>query len=161
MSTSVTIKPLSREDLPHAVTLLSELNREEGYTHSADLAAITSAMNDPRITMQGLLALQGEKVVGLALYYWGYDTVSATYGYHLADIVVTSAARGRGIGSRLFAAVASECLAAKGQWMSLTALKKNTRVHTFYLRHGMVEVDVNFYAIGPTALRACTQRAGN
>lgn len=158
MSTEASIRPATTHDLDAMTALLSELNREEGYVTSASIEQLRAALIDGRVRMRAMVAEEGRAITGLLLYYWGYDTVSATYGYHLADIVVTKGKRGRGTGKRLFKALAAQCLGEGGEWVSLTVLKKNEAAHKFYAGCGMTEVAVNFFAIGPQALSRCAQR---
>ncbi len=160
LSTSgFTIRPGEVQDMEHITELLTELNRFEGYDRSAsaqDLSDILFHENNTRLEMRTLLACDGDQPIGLVLFYWGYDTVSATTGYHLADIIVTSTYRGQGVGRVLYHALANQCLHEGGHWVSLTVLKKNTAAKAFYASLGMVEVAVDFYAIGPQALKALT-----
>jgi GNAT superfamily N-acetyltransferase len=153
------IRVATTNDLPVITALVEQLNREEGYDVSATLEQLQAVLweKESRVRMQALVAEQGAEVIGTVLYYWGFDTVSASYGYHLADIVVAKPYRLRGVGSALFRALAAQCLREQGQWVSLTVLKKNARAQQFYQRHGMVEIDVNFYAIGPKGLARCAQ----
>lgn len=160
MSTpALVIRDATRGDLADITSLVSALNREEGYDISASAQALHEVLfeGNPRVAMRALVAQKGVRIIGLALYYWGYDTVSATYGYHLADIVIDTAHRRQGIGSQLFNALGVQCLREQGKWISLTVLRQNARAQAFYTSRGMVEVAVNFYAIGPQALARCAQ----
>ncbi len=144
------------KDTPDITELIKELNRLEGYDQSAspsEMADILFHEAGRRISMRALVAEQGFSLIGLVLYYWGYDTVTATTGYHLADIIVTQKKRGRGVGRQMFAALAKQCLHEGGQWVSLTVLKRNAKAKKFYTAMGMVDMGVDFYAIGPTALK--------
>lgn len=139
--------------------LLAELNRLEGYDRSAspeEMADILFHEASGRVHMRAMVAEHQGELVGLVLYYWGYDTVSASHGYHLADIVVTKKRRSKGVGRALYTALATQCLREGAQWISLTVLKKNAAAKKFYHAMGMVEVAVDFFAIGPTALSSLT-----
>ena len=159
MSTPLTMHRATSEDLPSITSLVAQLNREEGYDMSASMDQLRDAMfaGDARVSMQALVAQRDGRTVGTVLFYWGFDTVSASYGYHLADIVVAPVARAQGIGRALMAALAAQCLQQQGQWVSLTVLKQNARAKQFYLKQGMVEVGVDFLAIGPKGLARCAQ----
>lgn len=157
MSTSVHIQPATARDIETLAALLSELNHEEGYETSVSADALRAALVDGRVTMRALVAEAERHMSGMVLYYWGYDTVSASHGYHLADIIVTASHRRQGVGRMLFTALATQCLGEGGKWISLTTLKKNALAHQFYRSCGMSEVAVNFFAIGPQALARCAQ----
>ena len=98
--------------------------------------------------LRALLAEYNEKVVGLVIYYTGYDTCSASFGFHLADIIVHKHLRRRGIGADLFASMTAQCLAEKCTWISLTVLHKNATARAFYQSLGFSKVKVDFYNIG-------------
>ena len=154
MSTSVTIRAATLADIPSLVALLAELNREEGYPNSISAEELAQMLfgEHRRVQMQAITAEHDGITVGAVLYYWGVDTVSASYGYHLADIIVTKSARRQSIGKQLFKALAADCLQREGQWISLTVLKQNKAAKSYYLALGLTPVDVDFFAIGPQAL---------
>lgn len=156
---STLIRHATRDDLTAVTALVELLNREEGYDASAKPEQLEEVMFDKRarVPMRALVFEADRKLVGLVLYYWGYDTVSASYGYHLADIIVEKMHRGKKIGSRLFNALAEQCLREEGKWVSLTVLANNERAKDFYRKRGMVQVGVNFFAIGPAGLARCAQ----
>ncbi len=154
MTDSITVRPAAPADCAAIAQLMSELNREEGYEVQCDAEHIAAALfgeNNPT-TLQALIAHVEGKVVGALLYYVGYDTLSASYGHHLADIVVTHTHRKQGIGRALMAALAKQTLAENKAWVSLTVLKRNSAAREFYAALGMTQVDVDFFAMGKTAL---------
>jgi ribosomal protein S18 acetylase RimI-like enzyme len=134
--------------------LLAELNRFEGYDRSATPEEMADILfhHEGRVQLRALVAEVEGAVVGMLLYYWGFDTVTASFGYHLADIVVSNNKQGRGVGRALYTHLARQCLREGAYWISLTVLKKNTEAKKFYRAMGMVEVAVDFYAIGPNSL---------
>lgn len=142
--------------------LIAELNHEEGYHSSIEAVALERAMftQEARVSLRALVAQREERVIGLVLYYWGFDTVSASYGYHLADIIVTKTSRNNRIGLQLMQALAKEVLREDGQWISLTVLEKNHAAKQFYKKLGMTKVAVDFLAIGPQALTKLSTLAG-
>ena len=154
MTDSITVRPATPADCAAIAQLMSELNREEGYEVQSDAEQIASALfseNNPA-TLHALVAQTESEVVGALLYYAGYDTLSASYGHHLADMVVTHSHRKQGIGRALMAALAKQTLAENKAWVSLTVLKRNSAAREFYTALGMTQVDVDFFAMGKTAL---------
>ena len=155
MSTSITIRAATLRDISSLVALLDELNREEeGYPTSIGSDDLASVLFGEKrlVQMQAFVAESGGAIVGAVLYYWGFDTVSASFGFHLADIIVTKTARRKSIGKQLFTALAADCLQQGGQWISLTVLKQNTLAKQYYHALGLTQVEVDFFAIGPQAL---------
>ncbi|MEJ0010234.1 MAG: GNAT family N-acetyltransferase [Alphaproteobacteria bacterium] len=157
MSTpAISIRPALPADFPAITALIAELNRGEGRLESAGEDAIAELLRSGhggRLKAQAIVAEEGTRLLGVALFYWGYDTVSATYGYLLADIVVTERSRGQRTGRRLFTALAQQAAREGAKWVSLTVLRKNPRAQKFYASLGMVEMGVDVFAIGPLALR--------
>ena len=154
MSTDVTIRDAIIQDVPAIAGLLSELNQHEGYQVAADADGIAAALfaSQREVSLSALVAAQGKAIVGVLLFYPGYDTLSASMGYHLADMVVTDAHQRRGIGRALVKTLAERTLVEKKEWISLTSLKANIAAQDFYTALGMTRVDVDFFAIGKSAL---------
>ena len=154
MTSPITIRTAIDTDCSAIAQLMSELNREEGYDVVCDEAQIAAALfdKDAPTALYALVAQAGDGVVGALLYYSGYDTLSASYGHHLADIVVTKAHRQSGIGRALMKALAARTLAENKEWVSLTVLKRNAAAREFYSALGMTQVDVDFFAMGKQAL---------
>ncbi len=140
----------------HAIAaLLNELNREEESDVLAQVDDIARALfGDGRaVDVRALLAVEEAEVIGVVIYYPGYDTLSASYGHHLADIIVTKQKRGRGIGRLLVKALAKVTRDAGKEWVSLTVLKRNDAAQEFYKALGMTQVSVHFFAAGKSALQ--------
>ena len=155
MLTDIEIRIATAADVEAIAALLTELNFSEGYDVIAHAEAITKALfgMHHEVKLHALVAMAHHTVIGVAIYYAGYDTLSATYGYHLADIIVTKEKRGHGIGRLLMKALAKLTLEAGKEWVSLTALEGNEGAQEFYKALGMTKVNVNFYAAGKQALR--------
>lgn len=96
---------------------------------------------------------QSTQVIGFLMYYPGYDLASASHGSHLADVFVMQQARGKGAGHALVAELARRTLAAGGQWVSWTVLKKNRAAKKFYTNLGASNVAVDFMAWGASTLQ--------
>lgn len=160
MSMAFHIRTSEASDIPAIVGLLDALNRFEGYDTVTDAAQLEAALFGEGRAMElaALVAQEGKNVIAALLYYPGYDTLSASYGYHLADMVVAETHRRQGIGRALVKALAEKILAEKKQWLSLTALKRNDAACAFYTSLGMREVDVAFFAIGANAITALVRR---
>lgn len=156
MSTLFCVREASRADAPAIAALMSELYRYEGYEVVAQADEVTSALfiDGREVALRALVAVDRgrEIVIGALLFYPGYDTLSVSYGYHLADIIVTRRHRKSGVGTALVKALAAQTLAGKKEWISLTALQRNDAARGFYASLGMTQVAVDFYAMGKTSL---------
>jgi ribosomal protein S18 acetylase RimI-like enzyme len=154
MAQPLTIRPATLQDVDAIAALLTELNRTEGQEVVADAHAIAQALfaDEREVKVNALVAVDAQKVIGTLLYYAGYDTFSVSYGFHLADMVITESHRRHGVGSALVRALGQQVLAQGKAWISLTALKQNTAARGFYHSLGMTEVSVDFFAIGKQAI---------
>jgi ribosomal protein S18 acetylase RimI-like enzyme len=160
---ALTIRDATPSDVVAMAELLNQLNRAEGRPEVTDAMKLGAALfgEQRKIDLSAILAISKEEIVGLVLYYMGYDVLTASYGYHLADFVVGELHRRRGVGQALFAHLAAQNLAQGGKWISLTALNHNAPAKAFYASLGMVQVAVDFFAIGPMGLHAVTKKFGN
>lgn len=154
MSTSYTIRAGEQRDIPAMAALLTELNAFEGYDVTTDADALTQTLfgGVREVEVAALVLETGGSIAALVIYYPGYDTISGSVGYHLADIIVGEAHRRCGYGRALFRALAAQALQKNKQWISLSVLRKNEAALRFYASLGMTQVDVNFMAMGAQAL---------
>lgn len=150
------IRQAKAEDAAAITALLNELNREEGQGIATDGDSVAKALSTAThgLTLQALVAVEAQTIIATLLYYTGYDTLTSSYGYHLADIIVTSQHRRQGIGRALVKALGQQALSEGKEWVSLTVLKENQSAHAFYNTLGMTKVDVDFYAAGKRTIGA-------
>jgi len=94
----------------------------------------------PRPAFACLIAEAAGQAVGYALYCDDYDTDHLCRSIHLADLYVETAARGRGIGRALMAAVARAGRESGAHLMMWNVLKTNLPARRFYATVGE-EVD--------------------
>lgn len=90
--------------------------------------------NDPAFEV--LVADDQGRVVGFTLFHAGYD---ADYGdrlFYMTDLFVTSAYRGRGIGTLLMDQIASTGRQRGVRWIVWSVLKGNTAAIEFYTKAG-------------------------
>lgn len=99
------------------------------YALVKELATFEKEPNEPSVSLDVfkadfnhfyncLVAVDGEEIIGIALYYWGYSTWKGKMLY-LDDLVVSQKRRGLGIGSALlnrFMAIAKEEHAGIVKW---------------------------------------------
>jgi len=102
------IRPATPDDVPLIGQLIRELAE---YEKLADKVVFTEALLrqqlfGPRPFAEVLLAEDGGRAVGFALYFHNYSTFLAKPGIYLEDLFVEPAYRGRGHGKALFAALA-------------------------------------------------------
>jgi GNAT superfamily N-acetyltransferase len=106
-----------------------------GYTEDRGRAGFKHAVHDRDADV--LLAVEGDRVVGLASVY--ADILSIRYGPRcwLQDLIVTASHRSRGAGRQLLAA-ASDWARERGcTHLELSSGSGRKDAHRFYLREGM------------------------
>jgi GNAT superfamily N-acetyltransferase len=106
-----------------------------------------------------LLAEDGGRAVGYALFYPSYDTEHAARGLYLQDLFVVPGARARGVGRALMAAVARACQADGGCYLFWNAHEANHAARAFYRRIGGREEPVVTISLQPDALRRLAAEA--
>lgn len=117
------IRQGQKGDLPAVLRLIKELAI---YEKAPDEVTVTLADLErdgfgDRPLFEFLVALQGGRIVGMALYFFSYSTWKGRCIY-LEDIVVEASYRRQGIGWRLFGALvvkAAEFGAQRLQWQVL------------------------------------------
>lgn len=97
----------------------------------------------PRPSVEIIAAVQGEKVVGAALFYEKYSTWKGP-AMHLEDLIVAEELRSQGIGHQLMKALAAIALERGYRRMYWQVLDWNEPAIRFYKRYG-TELDGEWY----------------
>lgn len=149
----VTIRPAKAEDALAIAALAHELARMEGQ-HSATTphAVLSSGFSDSP-ACRYLVAEHDGLVVGMVMFYAGYDLVDAQCGLHLGDIIITQSYQHQGIGTRLMQHLAHIALSENYHWMSWTTKRSNKKAITFYTKLGAQPIDIQFMGIGGKGLK--------
>jgi GNAT superfamily N-acetyltransferase len=97
-----------RADAAEVLRLIRALAAYEKLSHEvvATEAALAETLFGPRPAAEVLLAEEGGRAVGFALFFQNYSTFLARPGIYLEDLFVEPALRGKGIGKALLKAVA-------------------------------------------------------
>lgn len=86
--------------------------------------------------MEALVAELDGRIEGIALFYEGLGSFRAKPFLYLEDLVVSGAARNRGVGEALMSALAREVLARGGLRLEWAVLDWNVHAMRFYERLG-------------------------
>ena len=141
------------EDCAAIAGLARELNLHEGepVAHfTVEAVRRDGYGSEPQFAV--LLAELDGVVVGYALFHDSYDTGHAGRGVYLCDLHVTAAARRKGAGRALVAAVAREAQARGRSFVWWTAMPWNADAHAFYRSLGAKEEAMLAYALTVEAL---------
>src|SRR5438093_2964800 len=108
----------------------------------------------PASSFTPLVAELDGAVVVYAFFIAGYNTDVAARSIFLHDLFVTAAARGRGVGSALMAAVAAETVRAGCVSLEWGVHTANAGALEFYRRLGAVAAEVRIMSVSGERLRA-------
>lgn len=134
-SANISIRPAEPADADAIARMARALSVSDGgrvSRFSAD-AFIRDGFGENR-AFSALIAEYNGAPAGYAVYYWGYDTDSATRGVYLADLYVDGDMRRSGVGTALMKGVSAHTRDQGGRWIFWSVLKRNKAARKFY-RH--------------------------
>lgn len=118
---------------------LRQLSQDMGDTHRASDADIAAAGFGPTPAFHALLAEADGIIVAVAVYSPLFSTTRGQAGAYVSDLWVAEAARGKGLGQQMLAAVRDEARAAwGGAFLRLFVYQDNPRGAAFYNRLGFI-----------------------
>lgn len=136
------VRPATPVDVPDLIRLVRDLAT---YEKEPDAAVATE--DDFRSALfpdtgapaaHTLVAEAGGEVVGMALWFPTFSTWTGRQGMWLEDLYVAPAHRGRGIGGRLLAELAAECVRRGWPRLEWTVLDWNASAIAVYRSVGAV-----------------------
>jgi GNAT superfamily N-acetyltransferase len=138
MTTPLTIRPATIDDVG---TILSFIRQLADYERLLDRVVATEARLRESLfgaapAAEVLLAIDGRRPVGFALFFHNYSTFLAQRGVYLEDLYVEPAARGRGVGRLLLGAVAQVAVERGCGRLEWAVLDWNAPAIGFYRRMG-------------------------
>ena len=134
---SIRIREGKKDDLPQVLSLIRELaiyEKAEGEVENTVEMMLEDGFGEYPV-YGFFVAETGEKIVGLALYYYRYSTWKGKCIY-LEDIIVTEAHRGAGIGRKLLDKVVEKAREDKVSRVSWQVLEWNEPAINFYKKVG-------------------------
>lgn len=132
------IRPATDADVPAIGRLIRALADYEQLTHELkfDESQLAQHLFGPRPYAEALLAEDGDRVVGFALFFHNYSTFVGKPGMYLEDLFVMPEFRGRGHGKALFQAVVQLAVERGCGRMEWAALDWNKPAIEFYQGFG-------------------------
>ncbi|MBL0127174.1 MAG: GNAT family N-acetyltransferase [Flavobacteriales bacterium] len=133
----VTIRRAEERDVPDMLRLVRELATFEREPEAVTVteAEMVDAGFGEKPVWWGWVAEDASGIVGIAICYERYSTWRGRVGY-LEDIIVTEAARGQGIGERLFRECAADVVEHGYHHLTWQVLDWNKGAIRFYDRLG-------------------------
>jgi GNAT superfamily N-acetyltransferase len=131
---TITVRPATPADVAAVHQFIVELADYEKHAHEVEAtpAQTHEALFGPAPRVFCELALDGGTTVGFALWFYSYSTFQGRLGIYLEDLYVRPAARGRGAGKALLAALARRCRDEKLGRLGWSVLDWNRPSIAFY-----------------------------
>ncbi|QIE55589.1 GNAT family N-acetyltransferase [Pikeienuella piscinae] len=156
--TALAIRQAEAKDASRLNAALNALSAHLGDRHRAKDSHIAKAGWGDAPVFRAVLAEEGAKVVGVALYSAIFSTIRGGTGLYVSDLWVAEDLRGTGLGKRLLAAAAGD---AERVWdagfMKLSVYESNEGARAAYLRMGFTahenETNLSLDAAGLERLR--------
>jgi GNAT superfamily N-acetyltransferase len=155
------VRPATVADAELLARLIEELNADQGEEGGhVDAAAVRRAGFGPTPEFRALLAEIDGEPVGYALFHPSWSTEYALAGLYVYDLYVREAARGRGVGRELVAALAALAKAEGRSFLWWNSKADNLRAHAFYRRLGAIEEAVKAHALFGAPFEALAGEGG-
>ena len=138
MPTGVTIRPVTREDVPVLLRFIRELAEYEKLLHEAvgTEADLIQYLFGPSPKVEALLAEAENVPVGFCLYFHTFSTFLTRHGIYIEDLYITPDYRGSGVGGLLLKAVVAIAKQRNCGRVEWAALDWNTPAINFYTKLG-------------------------
>lgn len=138
------IRFATKNDKEQVLKLLDEIgkeiNKKKGFSlHNAEAQKVGSPIFDEVISRKDTLifiAVEGEKLLGLATFYLLPNIRHGWHRGHIEDIVVSELARNQGIGSQLLDAIKKYCKEKSIKVFKLDSGVDLVDAHKFYEKNG-------------------------
>lgn len=154
---SLTIRPGERKDVPVIAELIRGLAQYERLADQVTMteAKLEHALFGERRYAETLIAEDGGRAVGFALFFHNFSTFLAQPGIYLEDLFVVPEHRGSGVGRELLQALARTAVERGCGRMEWAVLDWNESAIRFYERLGAKpNADWTVYRLTGEPLRA-------
>ena len=142
-NSDLVIREAAEADIPALLALIRELSEYEKLSHLvvATEESYKQALFGERPVAEALMAFYEGEPVGYAIYFRNFSTFLGRAGLYLEDIYVRPETRGKGIGKKLFVAVARIAQVRNCGRFEWCVLKWNTPAIEFYDALGAESLD--------------------
>jgi len=137
------IRPAKSTDVPTIARLIRALAEYERLSHRVDFdeSKLREHLFGPKPAAEVLLAEDGGRVVGFALFFPNFSTFRGTPGIYLEDLFVEPEMRGKGYGKALLLALAKLAVERGCARLEWSVLNWNEPAIQFYKKLGAVPMD--------------------
>ena len=154
-SNEVRVRPGRPDESAILADMANDLNEHVGiYGRPFTAERVRADGFGAQAAFTPLVAELDGSVVGYVFFTLGYNTDLAARAMWLHDIFVTPAARGKGVGHALMAAVAAETVRLGGRSLEWGVHTANTGALEFYRRLGATGGEAKIMGVAGARLRA-------
>lgn len=139
----IEIRHCTPSDIPSIVRLMRDFAEFEnlGVFFEATEERLHRAMFGDRSFVEGMIAADGERAFGYALFYPFFSSFRGQTGFFLEDIYIHEDYRQHGIGQAMVRAIAALAAERGHERMDFMVLDWNTPASNFYVKLGAVRDD--------------------
>lgn len=137
---TITINKIAETDLADVVSLMREFAEYEKLTDylEATTSKLDAAMFGDNAFVSGLIALDGDRPVGYALFHPNFSSFRCQVGMYLEDIYLSPECRGQGVGEAMLKQIAKITRQMGGERIDFQVLDWNKPAIDFYKKLGAV-----------------------
>ena len=139
----IIIEPVRPGDLDDVVKLMHEFAEYEDLAEYCTVTTqgLETAMFGDAAFVEGLVARDGTKAVGFALFHPSFSSFRAERGLYLEDLYVNADYRRHDLGHRMLGMIARRAIDLGFERLDFMVLDWNTPAVNFYLKHGAEKND--------------------
>lgn len=139
----ITIRDITPDDISAVIGLIREFAEFERLSAYCEITEdrLTAALFSEAAIVEGLIALDGSRPIGYALYFPNFSSFRGQCGFYLEDIYVSGDYRGQAIGEAMLKQIAQGAVERGFERIDFLVLDWNTKATDFYLRLGAVRDD--------------------
>jgi ribosomal protein S18 acetylase RimI-like enzyme len=136
----IRITRAAEKDVASLLGLIKEFARFEHLSEFCEVTEdrLAAAMFGPEAFVEGLMAFDGARAVGYALFYPCFATFRGQRGLYLEDIYITEQYRRHNLGEKMLREIAGEAKSRGAVRIDFMVLDWNTLAISFYEKHGAV-----------------------
>jgi ribosomal protein S18 acetylase RimI-like enzyme len=139
----LTIRTMVDTDVPAGIELVREFAAFEDLSDYCEVTdeRLRAAMFGDGATVEGLIAVDGDRAIGYAIFYPNFASFRGQRGLYLEDIYVNESYRGKGVGEAMIREIARIAASRGFERVDFLVLDWNTPAVKFYQKLGAVRDD--------------------
>jgi ribosomal protein S18 acetylase RimI-like enzyme len=135
---NIRIERAAREEIPAVIALVREFAEYEDFLDFFQVteSKLLDVIFGPQAYVRCLVAGDGGKIIGYAIYYPNFASFRGQRGLYLEDIYVTKSHRSQRVGDEMLKFIAREAKAEGFERIDFQVLEWNEPAIGFYFKHG-------------------------